>query len=134
MVSLSLQLTHDVFSAQPNSFLAVILQLPIPKTRLISIPLLPISCPSRLASRNTTQSSQLNSYLHGFARTTKKTHSLYCWEGVFTASLHSNGCYSIVACVFMPREWVAESLSSNERLFCLRYFGFRASCHNNNDQ
>jgi hypothetical protein len=35
-----------------------------------------------------------------FARTTQKTHPLYCWEGVFTAPLHSKGSYSIVACVF----------------------------------
>jgi hypothetical protein len=28
------------------------------------------------------------------------THSC-CWEGVFTASLHSNGTGSIVACVFV---------------------------------
>jgi hypothetical protein len=33
-VSLSLQITHEVFFSWPNSFLAIILQLPIPKTRL----------------------------------------------------------------------------------------------------
>jgi hypothetical protein len=32
-VSLQLQLTHDGFFAPPNSVLAIILQLPIPKTR-----------------------------------------------------------------------------------------------------
>jgi hypothetical protein len=36
-----------------------------------------------------------------FARTTQKTQPLYCWEGVLTASLHSNRSYSIVACVFV---------------------------------
>jgi hypothetical protein len=36
-----------------------------------------------------------------FARTTQKTQPLCCWEGVFTASLHSKGSYSIVACVFV---------------------------------
>jgi hypothetical protein len=36
-----------------------------------------------------------------FARTTQQTRPLYCWEGVFTAPLHSNGSYSIVACVFV---------------------------------
>jgi hypothetical protein len=41
-------------SSQPNSFLVIILQLPIPKTRLNSIPLLPSSYPGRLASRNST--------------------------------------------------------------------------------
>jgi hypothetical protein len=35
-------------------FLALILRLPIPKTRLQSIPLLPSSYPGRLASRNST--------------------------------------------------------------------------------
>jgi hypothetical protein len=39
-VLLSLQMTHDIFFAQPNSFLTTILQLPIPKTRLKSTPLL----------------------------------------------------------------------------------------------
>jgi hypothetical protein len=47
-------LTHQVFSSPPNSFLAIIQQLPIPKTRLNSISLLPISYPGRLASRNST--------------------------------------------------------------------------------
>jgi hypothetical protein len=36
-----------------------------------------------------------------FAQTMHKTQPLYCWEGVFTAPLHSNGSYSIVACVFV---------------------------------
>jgi hypothetical protein len=31
----------------------------------------------------------------------QKTQPLYCWEGVFIAPLHSNGGYSIVACVFV---------------------------------
>jgi hypothetical protein len=53
-VSLSLQITHEVFFSQTNSFLAIILQLPIPKTRLNLIPLLLNSCPGRLASRNLT--------------------------------------------------------------------------------
>jgi hypothetical protein len=35
-VSLSLQITHELFPSQPNSFLAIILQLPIPKTRVSS--------------------------------------------------------------------------------------------------
>jgi hypothetical protein len=46
-VSLSLQITHEVFFALPNSFLAIILQL---STQFISP--LPSSCPGRLASRN----------------------------------------------------------------------------------
>jgi hypothetical protein len=39
-VSLSLQITQEVFFSQSNFFLAIILQLPIPETRLNSIPLL----------------------------------------------------------------------------------------------
>jgi hypothetical protein len=54
-VSLSLQITHEVFFAPPNSFLAIILQLPIHKTHLNSIPLPRSSCPGRLASRNSTR-------------------------------------------------------------------------------
>jgi hypothetical protein len=42
-VSRSLQITHEVFFLEPHSFLAIILQLPIPKTRLSSVPLLPSS-------------------------------------------------------------------------------------------
>jgi hypothetical protein len=54
-VSLSLQITHEVFFSHSNSFLTIILQMPIPKTRRSSIPLLPTSHPGRLASRNSTQ-------------------------------------------------------------------------------
>jgi hypothetical protein len=54
-ITVSLQITHEVFFAQPNSFLAIILQLPIPKTRLNSIPLLLSSCPRNLVSGNSTQ-------------------------------------------------------------------------------
>jgi hypothetical protein len=42
-VSLSLQITHEGFFSQPNSLLAIILQLSIPKTRLSSVPLFPRS-------------------------------------------------------------------------------------------
>jgi hypothetical protein len=34
-------------------------------------------------------------------QTTQKMQPLYCWEGVFTKPLHSNGSYSIVPCVFV---------------------------------
>jgi hypothetical protein len=30
-----------------------------------------------------------------------RKHSFYCWWGVFTARMHSNGSYSIVTCVFV---------------------------------
>jgi hypothetical protein len=43
------------------------------------------------------------SYIH-FARTTQKTQPLYCWQGLFTRLLHSNGRYSFVACVFVAAE------------------------------
>jgi hypothetical protein len=54
--------------------------------------------------------SKLDSSLNGlnwalpynyFAQTTQKAQAFYCWEGVFTALLHSNGRNSIVACVFV---------------------------------
>jgi hypothetical protein len=61
--TLSFQITREVFFLQPNSFLAIILQLPTPKTQLDSIPLHPSSYPGRLASRNSTNSSQLKSSL-----------------------------------------------------------------------
>jgi hypothetical protein len=50
-VSLALQTTREVFFAPSNSSVAIILQLPIPKTRLDSNPLLPSSYPRRLAFR-----------------------------------------------------------------------------------
>jgi hypothetical protein len=31
----------------------------------------------------------------------RRNHSLSCYEGVFTTSLHSNGSYSSVACIFV---------------------------------
>jgi hypothetical protein len=39
-----------------------------------------------------------------FVRTTQKTRTLCCWEGVVTALLHSNGSCSIVACIFVSAE------------------------------
>jgi hypothetical protein len=35
-----------------------------------------------------------------FARTTQRTQPVYCWEVIITASLHRNGSYLIVACIF----------------------------------
>jgi hypothetical protein len=52
IVSLSLKITREPFFSQPNFFLAIILQLPIPRTRLNSVPLLPSSYPGRLASQS----------------------------------------------------------------------------------
>jgi hypothetical protein len=50
-VSLSFHITHEVFFSQPNSFLAIILPLPI---QFNSIPELPSPYPDRMASRNST--------------------------------------------------------------------------------
>jgi hypothetical protein len=78
--------THEVFISQSNSFLAIILQLPIPLHRS--------SYPGTLGSRKATNSFQTELFfittLHGPLRKQR----LYCWEGVFTAP--------IVACVFVP--------------------------------
>jgi hypothetical protein len=64
-VQLWLQITHEAFFSQPDSFLSIILQLPVPKTRLNSIPLLQSSYPYRMGSRNSTRldstpTSQMN--------------------------------------------------------------------------
>jgi hypothetical protein len=54
---------------------------------------------------------------------TQKTQPLYCWEGVSTASLHSNGSYSIVACVFVAAGMCfTESLPSNGHLILTSLF------------
>jgi hypothetical protein len=101
-----LQITHEIFFAPPNPFLDIILQLPISKTRLNSIPLLLSSYPGRLAFRNSTlfftTPVSLGNFLHNnSAQSTQKTQPHYCWEGVFLAPLHSNGSYSIVSCVLV---------------------------------
>jgi hypothetical protein len=79
-------------------FLALILRLPIPKTRLHSIPLLSGSYPGRLASRSSTLHFRLH-YCTIFGRVfwrcpfitprhgPHRKHSLYCWQGVFTGPL-----------------------------------------------
>jgi hypothetical protein len=105
MISLSFQITLEVFFSQHISLLVIILQLPIPKTRLSSIPLLPSPYIPKLASRNSTDSNDLLCpfYNHS-AQTTQKTHPLYWWENKFTVPLHSDGSYSIVACVFFAAE------------------------------
>jgi hypothetical protein len=85
-------------------FVALILRLSIPKTRLHSIPPLPSSYPARLASRNSTLISRFNYSLFSatiitlYCRTflimklqgSRRKQSMYCWGGVFTSSLPSN--------------------------------------------
>jgi hypothetical protein len=86
---LSLQITHEVFISQPNSFLAIILQLPILKTRLNSIPLLPDSYHGRLAFRNPThftERPQLHSSLQPLSTDhAKNTASLLLERRVYGA-------------------------------------------------
>jgi hypothetical protein len=54
-----------------------------------------------------------------FAWTTQKTQPLYCWEGMFTTPLLSNGSYSIADCVFvvagirLPSHCLAINVSSD---------------------
>jgi hypothetical protein len=66
------------------------------------------------------------SFYNHFARTTQKTQPLYGWEGVFTAPLHSNESYSIVACIFvavvmcLPSHCVAMNVYSD---FVIPAFG-----------
>jgi hypothetical protein len=70
--------------SQSNLFLATFLQLPVPKTRLNSIPLLPIFYPGRLASRNSTLlystttllAASSVSFYNPSTLTTQKTHSI----------------------------------------------------------
>jgi hypothetical protein len=92
------------------------------------------SYPSRLKSRNSTlfyaATVSFWTLLYNHCeRTTQKTQSLYCWEGVFTVPLHSNGSYSIVACVF-----VAAGMCLPSRCLAVDVFSdftpdFRPSCH-----
>jgi hypothetical protein len=56
--SLSFRITQEIFFAPSIPFLAIILLLHIPKTRLNSIPLLPNSYRGKLASRNSTFDSE----------------------------------------------------------------------------
>jgi hypothetical protein len=134
-VSLTLQITYEVFFSQTNSFLAIILQLPIPKVWLNSIPLLPGSCPARLASQlDSSRLLILNwSLLYNhFAWTTQKTQLLYCSEGMFTAPLHNNGSYLIVACVFFAAGMCLLSRCLAMNVCCdFTIQAFRATCHNN---
>jgi hypothetical protein len=89
--------------------------------QLNSIPLLPSSCPGRLASGNSTNSSQLNSSLYTLC-TDHAENSLFIVGKV----LHNNGSYSIVA--YYRGNVFTESLPINEHLIWLHYSGLRASC------
>jgi hypothetical protein len=118
-VSLALQITLEVFFAPSDSFLAFILRLPVPKTGLNSIPLLPSSYPgsSKLdPSLPTATATLLDSVAssdclfisprHG----PRRKRSLCCQGGVFTGPLPSNG-HAIVhvpfAGMFLPSRCLA---------------------------
>jgi hypothetical protein len=74
--------------------------LPIPKAGFNAISLLPSSYPGRLASRKSTLLKWILLY-NNFVRTKQKTQPLYWFTGIFTAPLHSNGRYMIIACLFV---------------------------------
>jgi hypothetical protein len=48
----------------------------------------------------------LLSFYNPSARTTQKIQPLYCWKGVFTESLHSNGIIRLLLAYSLPREFV----------------------------
>jgi hypothetical protein len=76
-----------------------------------------------------TAAASFGTLLHNhFARSTQKTQHLYSWKGMLTAPLHSNGSYSIVACLFIAAGMCLPSrcLAMNP---WLRYSDFRALCH-----
>jgi hypothetical protein len=101
-VSLSLQITPEVFFSQPNPFRTLILQLLLSKSRLNSIP---TSYLGRLASRSPTLHFRLlfytillyasNNFLCPLITHRHAAHGQH--GGVFTGPLPSNG-YPIVAC------------------------------------
>jgi hypothetical protein len=109
-----------------------VLQVPASEALSIILPLLPSAYPGRLASRNSTAwDDLLCPFYNPSAWTTQKTQPLYSWESVFTALLHSNGSYSIVACVFVAAVMLlTEYLPTSGRLFWFYYSDYRASCHN----
>jgi hypothetical protein len=66
-----------------------------------------------------------------FSLTTQKTQPLYCWEGVFKASLRSNGSYSIVAYVFLVAGMCLPSRCLTMNVYSdFTIPGFGGSCHN----
>jgi hypothetical protein len=105
--------------------------------QLNSIPLFPRSYPDKLASRSWTRlyiaTVNVRTLLYNhFARTIQKTQPSYCWEGAFTAPLHNNGSYSIVACVFvvavmcLPSRCLAMNVYSD---FAIPAFGRHVTIH-----
>jgi hypothetical protein len=66
------------------------------------------------------------SFYNSSARNTQRTQRLHSWEGMFTAPLHGNGSYSIVARVFvaawmcLPSRFLAVNFCSD---FTIPAFG-----------
>jgi hypothetical protein len=60
-----------------------------------------------------------------FARMMQKTYPFCCWEGVLTASLHNNGSYSIVVCVFVVAGTYLPSRCLAINVYWLHNSGFR---------
>jgi hypothetical protein len=82
--------------------LSSLLQLPTPELDWILILCSQDHIPARWRlETERTQTIFFALFYNPTTRTTQKTQLLYCWEGVFTAPLHSNRNYSIVACVFI---------------------------------
>jgi hypothetical protein len=126
-VSLSLQITYQVFFPPP--FLALILRLSIPKTRLHSVPPPPSSHPGRLASRistlhfwllfstlySTTSSPLLIvSFYNTSARTTQKTQPL-----LLTRRVYPRYCLAINVLLFGAFAFAEMCLASRCLTMCI---------------
>jgi hypothetical protein len=101
-VSLSLRITHEVFFSRPNYFLVIILQLPIPKTRLNSIPLLPCSYPGSWRLEPRPDSTLL--YNHS-ARTTQETQPIV-WKACLQRRCIATEVTRLLLAYSFPREYV----------------------------
>jgi hypothetical protein len=94
--------------------------------QLSSIPLLSGSYPCRLASRNSTHFFSTELFFITTLHGPRRKHSHFIFKGVVITPLHSNGSYSIVACVFvaagicLPSRSLAMDVYSN---FALQVFG-----------
>jgi hypothetical protein len=124
-VSLSLQIAREVFFAPSNSFLATLAAANSEDSTQFnySAPKL-ISRQAGISNLDPSLAIPLQCFIYNrFARTTQKTRSLYCWECVFRAPLHSNRSYSIVACIFdatrmcLPSRCLANNVYSDSDSF-----------------
>jgi hypothetical protein len=131
-VSLSLQITPEVFFALPN-FFAIVLQLPVPKTRLSPVPLTSSSYSGRLASRNSIQFLSTYFFFISTLHGPRKKRNL----SVVGKTCLQRRCITTEVTGLLLRRPIcwrgnvfAESCISNEHLFWLHYSCFWASCHN----